>query len=154
MMLAAARVTVELGRRWLAGPVLLVWAALHLRDNVFHPPAHNDTQSWRLGQTVAKVSRPDDVLLMIDQLPYAARYYAQRRTIQVVDDPERFSQSKFAMPAEIVLAPDVAQVAAQYPRWFAIAPWQRASRLRSLGTVYMVDSTPAYVLVSNLRDRD
>ena len=54
------------------------------------------------------------------------------------------------LPGEIVETTDFAKVTGHYPRWFAIAPRNRWSQLRSLGTVRLVGQTAIYLLFTNL----
>jgi len=153
LALAAARLLCALVRGYLALPVVALWAALHLLPHWPGPPPPEDPETGLLAQKMAQLSRPDDPLVMIDQLPYSARYYSQRRTVQVVLDAAEYRETSLLLPAEVVLAPDPVPYLQKLARWFAIVPHVDGGKLRGLGPVVVVGATPTYRLITNLSAR-
>jgi 4-amino-4-deoxy-L-arabinose transferase-like glycosyltransferase len=109
-----------------------------------------DDEIAGLAAMVAAVSRPDDVLLVVDQYAYSARFYADRHTIEVHLKRGWEPQSP-VLPAEVVDTTDVAKITSRYARWFAIAPRNRWSQLRSLGAVWLVGQSTTYLLFTNVQ---
>jgi hypothetical protein len=102
-----------------------------------------------LAQLVAASSRPDDVLLVVDQYAYSARFYADRHTVEV-HLQRGWEPKNPVLPSEVVETNDISKVTRLHARWFAIAPRNRWSQLRSLGTVRLVGQTPIYLLFTNV----
>jgi 4-amino-4-deoxy-L-arabinose transferase-like glycosyltransferase len=151
MAMLTARALVEVVPRLripLATAAVVLSAAAHVVP-AFGAPLGGDYDIRRLGHRVARVGGPDDVLLVIAEWPFTARYYSGHHTVEVVVDPARYEEATYLLPGDVVLAPDVASVTARYPHWFAIAPKTLAPRLASLGTVYLVDQGASYFLFTN-----
>jgi 4-amino-4-deoxy-L-arabinose transferase-like glycosyltransferase len=150
LALLLARPVVELARGWLAVPLVVLWALPHLLGGYSRWPASPDLQSGLLARRVAAVSRADDVLLVVDQVPYAARFYGRRRTIQVAFEQADYDEARFILPAEIERVDKLGAVSSRFARWFAIVPKVRSFRLETAGKVYPIEQTGAYILVANL----
>jgi 4-amino-4-deoxy-L-arabinose transferase-like glycosyltransferase len=112
-------------------------------------PLGGDYDMRRLGHRVARVARPDDVLLVIAEWPFTPRYYSGHHTVEVVVDPARYDEATYLLPGEVVLAPDLVRVTARHSRWFAIAPKALGQKLASLGMLYLVDQGATYFLFTN-----
>jgi hypothetical protein len=153
LALLLARPAVELARGWIAAPLVILWALPHLLGGYTRWPGSTDLQTGVLAQRVPEVSQPDDVLLVVDQVPYSARFYGQRRTIQVAFEQSDYDEARFILPAEIERTDELRAVTSRFARWFAIVPKARSFRLDTAGKVYLVDETGAYILVTNLPHR-
>jgi 4-amino-4-deoxy-L-arabinose transferase-like glycosyltransferase len=149
LALAAARaVTGALPRLKLVLAILLVATSflLHVAPRLGKIP-YGDLEIRALGQTVEAVSLPGDVVLVVDQYPYSARFYTRRHTVEVRLD--RAFEPIAILPGEVVRAPELATVAARYPRWFAIVPRQHPWRAGPIGAVHKVSETSGYLLLTN-----
>jgi 4-amino-4-deoxy-L-arabinose transferase-like glycosyltransferase len=148
---ALAATAVTRLRFWLAAPLVLASIALHIVPR-FGAPSSGDAEIRALAESLGKISRPDDVLLVIDENPFTARYYSGRHTIWVQLDAAHYEEASFLLPGEVVLAPDapsLGALAARYPRWFAIAPRVDFRKLATFGTVTLDSQTPSYLLFTN-----
>ena len=145
--LAMARLVDASGRlRAIVIPLVVVaWALPHL---LAPPEQPMDPESGQLAAIAGRISRPGDPLVLVDQVPYSARFYSQRRTLQLVFDPAEYDAIRAILPAEVELTQDPAASLERLPRWFAIVPRVYLERLR--GTVFRVGQTPTYELLTNV----
>jgi hypothetical protein len=70
-------------------------------------------------------------LYVVDQVPYSARWYGQRHTVQIVFDPREYAETRLMLPAAVVLDAQAsyAEVIARDRGW-AIVPKVYAASLR------------------------
>ena len=120
LMTAAALVDV---RRWLAAVALVVWAAWHLASAWLSTDEVADPESGALAQKAATMMPTGEPLFLVDQSPYSARWYADRRTVQLVFDADEYAETRRMLPAEVILASpaDYGRVLMAQP-CFAIVP--------------------------------
>jgi 4-amino-4-deoxy-L-arabinose transferase-like glycosyltransferase len=102
-----------------------------------------------LSALVEKNSLPTDVLLIVDDLPYTARYYANRYTVEL--EMDRVEEPSI-LPAVPIRAPDLGVATQLLPRWFAIAPSATMQRVQQKfgARAKLVARTPNYFLFTNL----
>jgi len=144
LALATARLTVDGVPRLrgaLAAAVVMAAIALHAIPSADPGPFEMRT----LADLVKQNSRPTDTLFVLDDLPYAARYYADRYTIELATSPK---EAAAILPARPVLARDPAVFAGGFSRWFMIAP--RAGIPRFGTRVNVVAQSANYLLLTNL----
>ena len=145
LMAAAALVDI---RRWLAALALLLFAARHLAATWLGPRDVADPDSGALARQAAAAMPAGEPLFIVDQSPYSARWYADRRTVQLVFDPAEFAETRRMLPAEVILTTpaDYARIITAQP-CFAIVPQVYAASLPpSLTTLA---TAGAYRLVRN-----
>jgi 4-amino-4-deoxy-L-arabinose transferase-like glycosyltransferase len=106
-----------------------------------------------LAELARHLGRPDDTVMVFDQLPYTARYYGDRYTLDVSTDRTQYDEAMAlaqVLPIEITFAP-APEVAARFPRWFAIAHKSQLERLGGLRKVsHPVARTQNFVLFTNV----
>ena len=106
-----------------------------------------------LAELARNFSQPGDAMLVVDELPYTARYYADRYTLEIATDRTRYEEAVAmagVLPTEVAFAPDPA-AAAQFPRWFAIAHKSQLERLSSFrARSHPVAQTANYFLFTNV----
>ena len=132
---------------WLA---LGLWTFVHLpMPGFLHAQSPMDPEPGWLAHIMGQVSGPDDPLFVIGLNPYSARYYADRRTIQLVARASSGAVSTAILEAERWPVDDVAGTLRRQACWFAILRNDRTYLLRDLGNVRLVARTPSLVLVGN-----
>jgi 4-amino-4-deoxy-L-arabinose transferase-like glycosyltransferase len=148
--LATALAVMRALPRWRV-PVASVFVAMAVVTHIlpFARTPEGDDEIAALAKLARAASRPDDVLFVVDQYSFSARFYAERRTIEV-HMKRGWETRSLVLPGEVVEATDLTKVTGRYPRWFAIAPRDRWAQLRSLGIVRLVGQTPRYLLLTNL----
>jgi 4-amino-4-deoxy-L-arabinose transferase-like glycosyltransferase len=102
LALVTAGALVEV-RRTLAPVAAAVWAAVHLAGMLSAPPDVADPDSGALAADAALRMAAGAPLYVVDQVPYTARWYSQRRTIQIVFDAREYEETRRMLPAEVVL---------------------------------------------------
>ncbi len=127
LMAAAALVDI---RRWLAALALALFAAWHLAAAWLSPPEVADPDSGVLARQASAVMSAGEPLFIVDQSPYSARWYADRRTVQLVFDAAEYADTRRMLPAEVLLTTpaDYARILAAQPA-FAIVPEVYAASL-------------------------
>ena len=148
--LAMARVSWGIGRAWLAVPVALLWMTPHLIMDFNRPAKPQDAETGTLAAAAQRMSQAGDELIVVDQLPYAARYYGDRHTTAVLFRREDYDAIAQIFPGNYVVTPDAVSILKQFPRWFAIVHRQDLPRLDGAGTVHLVGKTEQYLLLTNL----
>jgi 4-amino-4-deoxy-L-arabinose transferase-like glycosyltransferase len=149
LLLGAGRLCTSLWRGIPAPVFLLFWGGMHLYAMLARPIEVEDPETGELAQRMAAQSSADDVLFVVDQVPYSARYYSQRRTLQLLFDPVEYRETKLLLSAEVELVAEkeVGQTTRRFARWFAIVPKVDRARLGDVGKVEIVGETPRYVLL-------
>jgi 4-amino-4-deoxy-L-arabinose transferase-like glycosyltransferase len=145
LMTAGALVDV---RRWLAVTALAIWAAWHLASAWLAPPEVADPDSGALAKQAGAAMSAGEPLFIVDQSPYSARWYADRRTVQLVFDAREYAETRRMLPAELILTrqEDYARILAVQP-CFAIVPEVYAARLATAPTLETVATAGPYRLV-------
>lgn len=156
LALGMATLLGETHRLWLALPVVLTWALIHLHEpGGLVPQAAEDVDPSTLAEIMGHVSRPDDPLVVVGMHPYGPRFYSQRKTIQLVSSMDSSQGqspghvSTVVLEADRVAAPDIAAYLARLPRWFAILKVEDGRRLAPLGTIFLVARTGNHILTTN-----
>jgi 4-amino-4-deoxy-L-arabinose transferase-like glycosyltransferase len=90
-------------RRWLALLAIAFWAAWHLAGAWLSPPDVSDPDSGALAQRAAATMGAGEPLYIVDQSPYSARWYADRRTVQLLFDAREYAETRRMLPAEVIL---------------------------------------------------
>jgi hypothetical protein len=144
LMTAGALVDV---RRWLAPPAIALWAALHLAATYLAPPDVADPDSGELARAAAAMPA-EQPLYVVDQVPYSARWYAQRRTVQIVFDRREYDETRRMLPADVILDGEAtfARLLLTRPCW-ALVPKLYAGRLNA--PLELVAERGPYLLVRN-----
>jgi 4-amino-4-deoxy-L-arabinose transferase-like glycosyltransferase len=134
--------------------VLALWLVVHLtKPGVLRPMAPMDPEPGWLAEQMGRASQPDDPLFLVGLNPYSARYYADRRTIQLVPRRSSAAVSTTVLEAERWPTDDVAATLRTQPRWYAIVRKDQAALLRGLEDVNMVAQTPSLVLLNGQAPR-
>lgn len=150
LAIASALALMRIIPRWRTGAAAaFVVLAVFTHIIPYAQTPEGDHEIAYLAQLVAASSRPDDVLLVVDQYAYSARFYADRHTVEV-HLQRGWEPKNPVLPSEVVETNDISKVTRLHARWFAIAPRNRWSQLRSLGTVRLVGQTPIYLLFTNV----
>jgi 4-amino-4-deoxy-L-arabinose transferase-like glycosyltransferase len=99
LVTAAALVDV---RRALAPIAVMLWALVHLPVIAWRGDV-SDPESGALARVAGARMGADEVLFVVDQVPYSARWYAGRRTVQIVFDAREQEETRRMLPAEVML---------------------------------------------------
>jgi hypothetical protein len=146
--LAAGRALAEAAPRFAAPAAVAAFALAHVIPRWTSQPPVSDPETGFLASIAGRIGRAEDQLVLVDQVPYSARFYSQRRTLQIAFDRADYDEATAILPAEIELASDPNPVLARLGRWFAIVPQVHLGKLT--GTVYKIGETPRYVLLTNV----
>jgi 4-amino-4-deoxy-L-arabinose transferase-like glycosyltransferase len=144
LMTATALVEV---RRVLAPIAVTLWALVHVPVILWQGDV-SDPETGVLAQEAARAMGPGDVLFVVDQVPYSARWYAGRRTVQILFDAAEYEETRRMLPAEVVLEDRGAWPARLLAgRSWAIVPKVYAGGLRA--PLQLVGEAGPYLLVRN-----
>jgi 4-amino-4-deoxy-L-arabinose transferase-like glycosyltransferase len=102
LALMAATALVDV-RRWLAAVAIALFAAWHLASAWLAPPDVADPDSGTLARRASAAMAPGEPLFIVDQSPYSARWYGDRRTVQLVFDAAEYAETRRMLPAEVIL---------------------------------------------------
>ncbi len=131
--------------------VVALWFAVHVvKPGVLRPLRPMDPEPGWLAERMGRVSQPDDLLFLVGLNPYSARYYADRRTIQLVPRRTSATVSTAVLEAERWPTDDVAATLRTQARWFAIVRKDQVSLLRGIENLKVVAQTPSMVLLTPL----
>jgi 4-amino-4-deoxy-L-arabinose transferase-like glycosyltransferase len=134
--------------------VLGLWLAVHItKPGVLRPMVPMDPEPGWLAEQMGRVSQPDDPLFLVGLNPYSARYYADRRTIQLVRRPSSAAVSTTVLEAERWPTDDVSATLQTQPRWYAIVRKDQTGLLRGLENLSLIAQTPSMVLLSGQAPR-
>jgi 4-amino-4-deoxy-L-arabinose transferase-like glycosyltransferase len=80
-----------------------LWAAVHVIMTLGAPLDVADPESGALAADAALHMPTNVPLYVVDQVPYTARWYGQRHTIQIVFDRGEYDETRLMLPAAVVL---------------------------------------------------
>ena len=155
LALATARVAVDAVPR-MRGALAAAAVAAAILHNVVPRVRVLDVGPFEvrtLAELARHLSRPDDPMLVIGELPYSARFYTDRYTVEIATDRASYDEATAlagVLPTEVTYAPDPAQ-AVRFPRWFAIAHKSQLARLGSFRErSHPIAQTQNYFLFTNV----
>jgi hypothetical protein len=147
LMTAGALVDI---RRALAPVATGLWALVHVAMTLSAPLDVADPESGALAADAALRMPAGAPLYVVDQVPYTARWYGQRHTIQIVFDRREYDETRLMLPAAVVLDSQAAWPArvlsdhgwAIVPKVYAAAMPPSLRRVGERGPYYLVAMTP------------